>query len=445
MWSVGWYQKKFFRKLLQCVFDKPHLLYFSIIYTVYQTFKTKFHRMILKDRITNICDGTESSVAGKDEPGFTRVCDETESSIAEDDEPDCDLTETEENNDTDVEETQHLDYLGNSLYGNTGATTIVKETQKLYPNNIDNGCHGESANTTLVETDRQVDKVEEDDDDFDVVIVAAESVDQNDIPSPRTKTRQHASQAHACAHSTSGLSPYGGNTSGGRTYRRGYRTSRLSRNRPSNNKNARLQNAASDSKQASVLDFFQPLWGKAKQAVETLTKAFSPPPDGSTTSAEQRSASLSRGVNDSDTGGATTSSTCDESSDVEGTTSTCSSVNSTLSDNALAGNKPWSLKSQQTSKAGITIIELTFPVFECILLWGGSRQLSQLKRLDFQVLTTVPGLVVNWIHAVCWPRGWQVLHWRVESEESLALRCLGTEMKGFTLALKPRWWCDSPG
>ena len=25
----------FFRKLLQCVFDKPHLLYFSIIYTVY--------------------------------------------------------------------------------------------------------------------------------------------------------------------------------------------------------------------------------------------------------------------------------------------------------------------------------------------------------------------------------------------------------------------------
>ena len=253
-------------------------------------------------------------MAGEDEPGLTRVCDGTDSSLAGDDEPDvCDLTESEETNYTYVEETQDIDYLGNSLYGNTGATTVVKETQKMYPNNIDDGCHGDSANNTLVETDRQLDKVEEeDDDDYDVVIVAAESVDQN-ITSSRTKTRQHVSQAHACAHSTSGLSPSGGNTSGGRTYRRGYRTSRLSRNRPSNNKNA-----ASNSKQASVLDFFQPFWGKAKQAVEALTKALSPPPDGSTTSVEQRSASLSRDVNDSDTGGATTTSTCDESSDVEG-------------------------------------------------------------------------------------------------------------------------------
>ena len=292
-------------------------------------------------------------MAGEDEPGLTRVCGGTESSIAGDDEPDVDdLTETEENNDTYVEETQDIDYLGNSLYGNTGATTVVKETQKRYPNNIDDGCHGDSANNTLVEADRQVDKVEDDDDDdYDVVIVAAESVDQHDIPSSRSKTRQHVSQAHPCAHSTSGLSPSGGNISGGRTYRRGYRTSRLSRNRPSNNKNA-----ATDSKQASVLDFFQPHWGKAKQAVETLTKAFSPPLDGSTTSAEQRSAS-SRGVNDSDTGGATTTSTCDESSDIEGATSTCSSMNSTVSDKTVAGNKPWPLKSQQTSKAGITIIE----------------------------------------------------------------------------------------
>ena len=307
---------------------------------------------------------------------MTRVCDGTESSIAGDDEPDVDyLKETKENNDTYVEETQDLDYLRNNLYGNTGATTVVKETQKRYPNNIDDGCHGNYANNTLVEADRQVDKVEDDDDDdYDVVIVAAESINQNDITTPsRTKTRQHVSQAHACAHSTSGLSTSGVSTSGGRTYRRGYRTSRLSRNRPSNNKNARLQNAASDSKQASVLDFFQPLWGKAKQAVETLTKAFSPPPDGSTTSAEQRSASLSRGVNDSDTGGATTSSTCDESSDVEGATSTCSSMNSTVSDKAVVGNKPWPLKSQQTSKAGITIIELTFHVFECIILYGRSR------------------------------------------------------------------------
>ena len=308
-------------------------------------------------------------MAGEDEPGLTRVCDETESSIAEDDQPNvCDLTETEENNNTYVEETQDLDYLGNSLYGNTGATTVVKETQQLYPNkNVDDGCHGDSANNVLVEAVRQVDKVEDDDDDYDVVIVAAESIDQNDNPSSRTKTRQYVSQAHACAHSTSGLSPSGGNISGGRTYRRGYRTSRLSRNRPSNNKNARLQNAASDSKQASVLDFFQPLWGKAKQAVETLTKAFSPP-EGST---KQRSASSSHGVNDSDTGGATTS-TCDESSDVEGATSTCSSMNSTVSDKAVAGNKPWPLKSQQTSKAGITIIELTltFPVV-CNFLGGG--------------------------------------------------------------------------
>ena len=290
-------------------------------------------------------------MAGEDEPGLTRVCGGTESSIAGDDEPDVDdLTETEENNDTYVEETQDIDYLGNSLYGNTGATTVVKETQKRYPNNIDDGCHGDSVNNTLVEADRQVDKVEDDDDDdYDVVIVAAESINQNDITTPsRTKTRQHVSQAHACAHSVSGLSTSGGNTSGGRTYRRGYRTSRLSRNRPSNNKNARLQNAVSDSKQASVLDFFQPLWGKAKQAVETLTKAFSPPEGSATVS--------SRGVDDSDTCGATTTSTCDESSDIEGATSMCSSMNSTVSDKAVAGNKPWPLKSQQTSKAGITII-----------------------------------------------------------------------------------------
>ena len=246
---------------------------------------------------------------------FLEVCDGTESSVAEEDESFVveDLTETEENNDdTYVEETQDLDYFGHSFYGNTGATSVVKKRRRSILIILTIVAMGDLANNTLIDTDRQLDKVEDDDDDYDVVIVAAESTNQIDIASSQTKTRQYGSQARA--HSTSAASSPRGTTSGGRTYRRGYRTSRLSRNRPSNNKNARLQNAASDSKQASLLNFFQPLWGKAKQAVETLANAFSPP-EGSSVSTKRRPVS-SRGVDDSDTGGATT--TCDESSDAEG-------------------------------------------------------------------------------------------------------------------------------
>ena len=349
--------------MFRSILNKPYSLYFLIICYVHLIFERILQDDDTQGSDNEVCDGTESSVAGEEISGveeeFSEVCDGTESSMAGEDEPFVleDLTETEENNDdTYVEETQDLDYFGHSLYGNTGASTIVKETQKKYPNNIDDGCHGNFANNTLIETDRQLDKVE-DDDDYDVVIVAAESTNQNDTVSSRTKTRQNVSQARA--HSTSGAGSPGGTTSGGRTYRRGNRISRLSRNRPSNNKNARLQNAASDSKQASVLDFFQPLWGKAKKAVETLTNAFSPPEDSSV-STKQRPAS-SCDVDGSDTGGATT--TCDESSDVEGATSTYTSMNSTVSGKTIVGNKPWPLKSQQTSKAGTTIIEFIFTVF----------------------------------------------------------------------------------
>ena len=240
-----------------------------------------------------------------------------------------------------VEETQDLDYFGSSRYGNTADSTVIKETPMVEMLDTD------SANRTLVEEERQLNEVQDGDDHFDdndddIMIIAAEqTVNQSDIPGSQPKTGQSVANGHA--KSTSGAGTSAGNTpSGGRTYRRGHRTSRLSRNRPSNNKNAKLQQAASDNNQASVLDFFQPLWGRAKQAVQTLTKVLSP---GSSTAQSTGGVTnkLSRD-NGNETGGATN--TCDDSSDAEAATSTCSSVNST------AGNKPWPLTAQQTSKAG---------------------------------------------------------------------------------------------
>ncbi len=130
------------------------------------------------------------------------------------------------------------------------------------------------------------------------------------------------------------------------------------------------QNAAADTKQKSMLDFFRPMFGKAKQTVMNIGAKFSPT---SLLSPQSKSEQATKNVTES------ASKTCDNSKKSDQLVSSSSSTlsipppvqhsnwttniesNSTTSEKPSNSgtnrkpsviNKPWPLKPQATSKTG---------------------------------------------------------------------------------------------
>ena len=201
------------------------------------------------------------------------------------------------------EETQDDDFHKNVCV--TGGVTVVKETQ-LVGNDGDDGCH---ANNTLVYADsrlRELNETAEDgdnDDDDDILLVATENVNKNNVPNSQRKFHHDSS-------STSDSVPHSQRNSVRNSSQRSRRP-RIKRSRSMRfGKQTKLMNAAVDSRQSSVLDFF--------------------------------GAKNTRGKSEAIAASATDSGACSSTA-----SSTCSSINSTTGQ-----TKPWPLTVQATSKAG---------------------------------------------------------------------------------------------